>query len=471
MLVVERGKTRRIVELSLAAITVATSWHAVSWALVPGLFLWMDEIGNLTRLLNPGDWLSITILPKIIYNDRPAGFVIARLLFDAYGFDYLGQLHWFLLIHAANLVLGFLLFRRLGIQKIAALAAIACYGMLSTTAQAATYIGAVFDVTCSFFILCSILAFLNESHWMRSVSVVCFFLALRTKEIAIVLPILLAILAFDGSLGLAGGVRSTARRLWPHFAVWLIFIARYVWLIPRAAADAAGAYHISVTPAVIASSYSYYTRLVFGVEDSGSGGYVVLALVVLLLAAGFVVSAPHRALIFAVAAYVLILLPVAILPGIRAPFYLYAPQMFLLLGLALTVQGAADRLPEQSRFWAILGAGLLSILWAAHFRESAYFTDRVAFMKGVRTVSARTASQVWPILPSIAATNKIAIYSDGDAPWLFVPGPCYFVHVVTGTRECTCTIRTAPPAEAHPDANLTVLRYLHDGSIIVDRDR
>jgi hypothetical protein len=459
---------RRIIEASFAAITAWTSWHAVSWALVPGVFLWMDEIGSLTRLLNRADWLSIGILPKILYNDRPVGFVIARVLFDSLGFDYYRQLHWFLAIHAANLLLGFLLFRRLGIGRIAALAIVACYGMLSTTAQTATYIGTVFDVTCLLLLLCSILTFLGKSRWAQFSSVVFFFLTLRTKEIAIVLPVLLAILAFEPSLGLARGLRAVVLRLWPHLVIWIVFIVRYASLIPGSftQAERTSAYHINATPPVIAASFSYYTRLVFGVEPS-STGYLVLAAVALLLVIGL--AASNRTLVFAITGYLLLLLPVAIVPGIRAPFYLYAPQMFLLLALASTVEGLTRYLPERFRFWAVLGAAVCALLGALHFRESQYFTDRTAFMINVRTISARTASQVSPIMPLIAATNRLEIDSDGDVPWLFAQGPCDFIHVVTRSRECVCIIRTAPVTEIHhSDANQTVLRYAHDGSIVVE---
>jgi hypothetical protein len=78
------------------------------------------------------------------------GYVLEQLLFDSFGFNYRPQVILFLLIHAANCAMGFVLFRRLGVGVPLSIAAIGVYGSLWTTAETATYLGAVFDVVGEF---------------------------------------------------------------------------------------------------------------------------------------------------------------------------------------------------------------------------------------------------------------------------------------------------------------------------------
>ena len=100
----------------------------------------------------------------------------------------------------------------------AAFAALCAFATLSTTAQTATYLGAIFDVLCLFLMLASILAFLSRKPGAAVLSALLFFLALRTKEFAIVLPVLLLAIAY---------FEKTLRRLWIHFAIWAVFLVQY----------------------------------------------------------------------------------------------------------------------------------------------------------------------------------------------------------------------------------------------------
>ena len=165
----------------------------------------LDEISNLPRFLTGLTWRGFNILPHFAYNDRPVGFMLERWWFEIFGFNYRPQLLCFLSIHFANLLLGFFLLRRLGASVPLSLASLCVFATLSTTAQTVTYLGATFDVLCLFLMLASILAFLSKKPGTAPLSAVLFFLALRTKEFAIVLPVLLLAIAY---------YEKTFRRLW-----------------------------------------------------------------------------------------------------------------------------------------------------------------------------------------------------------------------------------------------------------------
>lgn len=461
-----------VVYILLGVATAIICWDAVGWAFSPGVFLYMDEIGNLTRYLNGVQWGSTSLLPTAAYNDRPVGFILARVLFDAFKFDYYRQIRWFIVIHFANLILGFLLFKRLRMDTALALGAIACFGALSTTAQTATYIGAVFDVLGLFFILASILCFLSSFRGHTLLSTLLYVLAIRTKEFAIVVPALLFILALQNWPESAAQIRKALARVWPHLAAGAIFALRYASLLPgmMAAAGPGHPYHIDPRPFVVLQSFSYYTKLIFCVEGHSSMGWPVLLGALFLALMFSAVRFRSIPIAFALCGYVLTLLPVAILPGIRAPFYVYAPQMFLLLAVALALGCVVHRYLANYHGVTVVGIVILTFVSTMSLRRSAYFNDRVAFMRSVRSISARTANSVAPLIPVIRSRSRshIAIYTNGEMPWLFVAGPCDYFRVLAPADDVQCQINPGRlPGEVSISTGSTdlILRYASDGSV------
>lgn len=203
------------------------------------------------------------------------------------------------------------------------------FGSMWTTAATATYLGAVFDMLALFFLLGSFLALLSERRGSMYFSAVLLVLALRSKEFAIVAPVLCAILAaFSSSRPTPRETLiSVARRTWIHFLIGIVFAAIYARL--RGDYGSSNLYSLQVDARTILASLSYYTALIFGNEET------VSPFATAILAAGFMAIGVYAvvrrrlAMLFCLAAYVLTLLPVSMLPKMRAPIYAYAPQMFL----------------------------------------------------------------------------------------------------------------------------------------------
>jgi hypothetical protein len=211
---------------------VLLCWEGVSWAFRSCPMLSQDELNNLgwTSLVPYSQILRL--IPDAIYNDRPTGFALERFLFNRFGFNYTPQLVCFLAFHFANCGMALVLFRRLGLRSTIAMAALGVFGALSTTAQTATYLGASFDVLCTFFLLGSTLAILSERKSFWYLSALLYLLALRSKEFGIVIPVFLtALVAIRPAEGLAPrrALLETARRLWLHYVILLAFGARYLW--------------------------------------------------------------------------------------------------------------------------------------------------------------------------------------------------------------------------------------------------
>jgi len=404
----------------------------------------LDELGNLGRYLGASYRGMITFFPQWIYNDRPIGFAIERLLFDAFGFDYRRQLGVFLAIHFGNCVLGFLLFRRFGVNRALSIAAIGLYGSLWTTAQTATYIGAVFDVACLFFLLGSTLAFLSDKRGASAVSAVLFLLALRTKEFAIVVPVLFSVLALylSPNLPLRQALGFAVRRVWMHLLIGAIFAVRYLLFIPRmrAVMGPGSPYQMHLDPVTILQSLSYYTASIFGSEDQGLSRHPFLLAFLFGAILLYGLYRRRAAVVFGLAAYVLTLLPVTMISN-RQPYYVYAPQLFLILLAAVLIEDLTRILNGERLQWAACISVAVAIMAAADmFQRSSYFKDRMNWFVTVRHISYTSAMDASRLLPALAPGAHIYINHNAQMPWLFIPGPCDFFKLAKKDRSIICVL-------------------------------
>jgi hypothetical protein len=397
----------------------------------------LDEISNLPRFLTGLTWRGVNILPHFAYNDRPVGFMLERWWFEVFGFNYRPQLACLLSIHLANLLLGFLLLRRLRASVPLSLAALCAFATLTTTAQTATFLGAIFDVLCLSLILASTLAFLSKKPGTAALSALLFYLALRTKEFAIVLPVLLLAIAY---------YEKTLRRLWIHLAIWAVFLIQYAVLVHRMilSTPAGNPYTIRTDPRTILTSFVYYTSLIFHEEGHPRRAVVVFAIAVAM--ALYAVCRRRGWILWMLLAYVLTLLPVTIIPGNRAPFYVYAPAIFLLFGVALTVEDIiALLIANQRTRWITVAAATAAVLLSvALFQKGPYFKNRIGFTLLQRRSAQRTAADLSTLLPHLAPDSQLLVYEGGNVSWLLFPGPCDYLNLPLRRQAYNCVLSASP---------------------------
>ena len=448
----------------------------MSWALRPSQALLADELDNIARLIGRPLSAGLTLLPGWIYNDRPVGFVFEQVLFRQYGFDYTAQVGWLLAVHFAVAALAFILFRRLGISTELSIAGVAVFGSLSTTAQTATYIGASFDVFCTFFLLAAMLSLLRKGWQGVAASTLLFFLALRSKEFAICGPVLFTLFL----LCIAAPPFSWRRylvavrnRLWPHYLLVAVFAVRYASFIPmmRAAAGPSDTYRMNLSLSTVLDSLTYYTALIFGRENSLSPGWRFLPVLGLGAILGYSLIRRRMAPLFALACYVLMLLPVCLLPNIRAPYYVYGPQIFLLAVICLMIEAIAGTFKREPRRWAFeVCVALLLLSSATLFRRGSYFRSRAAFNITARTTAQRTARDAARALSHVGQGAHVYLNHGHETPWLFTAGPCTFLRLVNH-GPVTC-IWQKPEAELRAQydrdpSEKYFVDYFADGSLKV----
>lgn len=463
----------KLVVCALAVLAAFICVEAVAWAFRPYFYICSDEIGNLvTRTLSgPRAYREILqLMPRALYNDRPVGLALEWLLFDWFGFEYSKQLVVFVSFHLCSCFMLFILARRLGTSVLAALAVVAAFGGSSVTAMTATYLGAVFDVLCSFFTFASFIAFLSRRRIWHLASAIFFLLALRSKEYAIVVPFLLAALFLIQSTGpLIGRAKEVCLRLWPHFLLTALIAVRYFKLQSRQPMDAASPYYMEFSGAGYLKSLLDYTGLAFGREAETTDRLLIFGILYLALLA-YAWLARNRMSLFCLACYTAMLLPVCCLPHLlRAPYYVYGPQAFLWLAILLTLESGMLRIcrPEYLRLATRLTI-LTIMLLLLDFRVSDYFRNRINYVKTVRTVNGVAARDLRD-LGVVKAGSHIYLNTGKAVPYILSWNSGDYLRILN-RRQDIVLVYEKPESEllqlyAADKADKVFWDYREDGSL------
>lgn len=469
--VLSRAAFRIAVEAILGVLAAALCWFDVSWALKPGLFPILDEIGT-WAIVAIGRYRAFVYLwPKEYYADRPLGWAFIKAVGEAFGFHYSREVVFLIAIHFACCALAFWMFRRLGVGVPVAIGGVALFGGLWTTAQTATYLGEAFDPICLLFLLGCVIAAL---YGQNVVSALLYLAALRSKEFAIVAPVLLAVL-FLLQLPRKRLALELMRRLWLHFAILIAFGIRYALLYReyRASSPGDSLYAMDFHVSTVVRSLSYYTSLVFGMDWMAPP---VVVGAVFALALGWAVWRRRAGIAFGLTSYILFALPVLLMPRTHQGYWIYAPQVFLILAICLMAEAALAWITksEAMRWGAAVCLVVMLMAGLAEFRRSGYFRDRVHWNWDVRSLTARTAAEADAKIPKLGKGTHVYVAAPhGVMPWLFIPGPCSYFQAVDRERWISCVMGDSEDAvRAQYLADLgprVFVKYREDGSIGVER--
>ena len=132
---------------------------------------------------------------------RPIGFISYWLDYQWAGVHAVRWHLWNAAVHVANACLVYLLVKRLGMRRAAALIAAMLFALHGSRAETVAWSDARFDLLAAFFALCSLLAVLEYCRTGRRLLyiplAVCAALAVYSKESAFCLPLLpIALLPF-----------------------------------------------------------------------------------------------------------------------------------------------------------------------------------------------------------------------------------------------------------------------------------
>ncbi len=273
-----------------------------------------DDINSIawTRWNPAFEYLKGVLTPIFSHSYRAVGFYYFHALGRAFGMDfpmYVAALH---AIHLLNLWLLWLLMRRMGSPPLAAAAGCVFFALHAALIDAVWKPMYVFDLLCGTFCVASVLLW-ARGRWI--LSFLAFWLAYKSKELAVMLPLVLLCyeLWFGGRRWL---------RLAPFLAASLWFGVQALLLHPVEAGD----YAFRFTLDTIATTAPFYAGKVFLTPYLG-----------FLLPLG-AVTARNRRTWFGLAMMGLFLFPLLWLPLRIFSAYCYVP----FTGLAIAIAGIVE---------------------------------------------------------------------------------------------------------------------------------
>jgi hypothetical protein len=274
-----------------------------------------DEIDSLSWApdVPVKDYVQALITPKFLENNfRPAGHFYFREAGLLFGLDYPKYVFPIHLLHFLNVWLVWLAVRRLGAGVFASSVAALFFAFHMAVFDVYWKPMYVFDELCATFCLLSFLAWLH-GRWV--LSFLAFWLAYKSKELAVMLPAVL--LCYEYWLG-----HRRWKPLVPFFLVSLSFgLQAFLWNSKQE-----HNYTFLFTPAALLRTSSFYAGKIFLLPFAG---YLLLLLPVFIR---------HRRAWFGLAATLLFFFPLLFLPGRVFSAYCYVP----LIGLAIAVSAVAE---------------------------------------------------------------------------------------------------------------------------------
>jgi hypothetical protein len=364
----------------------------------------LDTLGW-ARDVSSGTFVKAVLTPRFsAVNFRPVGAFYYYVMENSFGLDfpkYLVPLH---ALHLLNIWLVWVLARKLGLGPVAASAGAFFFGFHAALMDAWWKPMYVFDLLCGTFSLLTLVLYLYD-RWI--LSLLSFWLAYKSKELAILLPAVLAVYELW-----LGGKRW--KRLVPFFAVSLLFGFQAAMDQSHRSTE----YELRVALPAQLTTINFYGSQLF---------FVPYAWLVLLALPFFI---RDRRLWLGLAAMAVLIAPLVLLPGRLFAVYWYVPLIGAAIVLAAFAQGR--------RRSAI--AALFLALWVPwdylHFRELRRLNQRQerqyrAYATEVQNYARLNPEQrlfVWDYLPDgfhvqgVSGALKCA-YPHQDVRALYIDDP------------------------------------------------
>lgn len=302
-------------------------WIGLALILAVALLFWIANRGAYRGFFQADELDSLSWTPQVpvavfakdlvnpVYNARnfrPVGHFYFRIMSRAFGLDFGKYLPFLHLLHLLNVWLLWMVLRNMGASPFAAGAGALFFAFHMAVFDVYWKPMYVFDLFCATFVLLSFLFWIKR-RWV--LSLLAFWLAYKSKELAVMLPAVLA--CYELWYG-----KRQWRPLIPFFLVSVSFGLQGIFRNPNQDND----YAFRFTLAAVATSAQFYAAELFGIPFAG---FALLALPA--------IRRDRRAWL-GVAATVLFFVPLIFLPGRLFNAYWYVP----LIGVAMALSSLAD---------------------------------------------------------------------------------------------------------------------------------
>jgi len=295
----------------LAGVAIAVAFIGLNHTAYDGFFQ-DDELDNLRWAPSRP---ALTFLTALIdprferYNFRPVGHLYFAWMGRNFGLDFPPYMTPIFAIHLLNALLLYLLMKKLGIKQWCAIAAAAFFTLSATAFDAYWKPMYVFDLLCTTFSLASILL-CSYRRWV--LSFIAFWLAYKAKELAVMLPAVLAV--YEYWFG-----ERKFKVLIPFGLVALSFGIQGIVLNPIKNAHTDYSFRFTWNALRHTAPFYAHRFLMFPLS-----GFLLFALAFLR----------DRRIWFGLAAMLLVMVPLIVLPGRLFEAYAYLPLACAAIAMA-----------------------------------------------------------------------------------------------------------------------------------------
>lgn len=310
-----------------------------------------------------------TILPRQVYNDRPVGALFIKILFSLFELKQIYFHLTLLLLHVFNSLIVFVIVKKLfqtfwkTQHHTTALLSAIIFGMWPNSTMAVQWVAAVFDLLGATFYLLAINLFIdihdNRKNCHKAFhSILCmvfYYLALRTKEMAIVLPLIFIIYEICLHMKPWSGIRYTFfmsfRPSIFSLTTCMVMVFYFGWIMklkfeaPDVTADIYSPYYYSFHPLIMGESFLRYISMYFNFLNPNFTfiGYnltsvIIISLFFCILAYAAVSFYKKRPVLLSLILCTGIsLAPVLPMANMQHRLYLYIPSAFISVLMAVII--------------------------------------------------------------------------------------------------------------------------------------
>jgi hypothetical protein len=259
-------------------------------------------------------------------NFRPVGAVFYKAMGSLAGFHFAAYVAILQAFHIATSLMLWLFLRRLGLRPLPAAFGCAFFMLHMSSLPAYWKPMYIFDVLCGFWVILTLLLYQRDRFFL---SLLCAWLAFKSKEMELMFPVVLLLYEwFFGRQDNSGRLRW--KPLIPFFLMSLSFGLQSL-MIPRIPVTG---YTIQLSAASLWSGIAYY------------GGKLLYAPLAGLIVSIGLLFLRQRIVTWGIAAFWILMAPMFCFPARQFEAYLYVP----LLMFAVALAGVAQSKP----WWAVL---------------------------------------------------------------------------------------------------------------------
>ncbi len=289
------------------------------WILSPHNFFIFDDY---TNFFNNHFNFAFSIFPHQMYNDRPIGNFLFKFLYDLFRLNSTPYFYFLLILHTLNSFLVYKLFKKY-LPKNTVLISAIIFAVWPRSTFAVQWLSALYDLLSVTFILLYLL------NYKKYFSLVFYFLALRTKESVLFIPLIPIIYDYF----------KTKKFITIHkinLALMLFYIILILYLTftsnyQHFSQD--NPYYPSSNPILWIKNIFIYLYLFTNIRENGFifDGFHPIGIICLFVFIIFTfINIKKNTTKFLIISFILSLLPILPFANRQHKLYLYLPSIFLI---------------------------------------------------------------------------------------------------------------------------------------------